>query len=279
MMRIIPTWLLILTVPLGAMAEERTFRFRYDVQNTTNRTVKAANLLAYVPSETAFQRLAAIRVDQPHQLEKSADGNRWVRVTLPTLPPHGQVRITVTATVDVPATPDQRAPGAETLAPSPQIQSEAPEIRAEAQRLRAKTALGTAKRVYGWIRREVAVLGFTARDRGARWTLLNRRGDCSDMAQLFVAIARAAGVHARYVSGYRVARSALVGPDGYHSWAEVYVGQRWLIADPQARVFDAEERARLATNIGGARTEGPLEGSYRFKVTDPTLSARMVGVR
>ena len=55
-----------------------------------------------------------------------------------------------------------------------------------------------------------------------------KRGDCTEHAVLFVALARAAGIPAKVCSG--LAYTSL-GNFQYHAWAEVYVGQ-WVAIDP-----------------------------------------------
>jgi transglutaminase-like putative cysteine protease len=65
----------------------------------------------------------------------------------------------------------------------------------------------------------------------ASQVLARRAGDCTEHALLFVALARAAGIPAREVSGL-----VYMGDDirrfGWHAWAEVDVGGRWLQVDP-----------------------------------------------
>lgn len=59
-------------------------------------------------------------------------------------------------------------------------------------------------------------------------TLRNRKGNCQSHARLYAALARAAGIPTRFVSGlvYVAGKGFL-----YHSWAESYAGQ-WLAVDP-----------------------------------------------
>ena len=68
--------------------------------------------------------------------------------------------------------------------------------------------------------------------------LRTRRGDCSEHARLFVALARAAGIPAREVTGL-----AWIGDDvrafGRHSWAEVELDGRWREVDPTGGVLPA----------------------------------------
>jgi transglutaminase-like putative cysteine protease len=65
----------------------------------------------------------------------------------------------------------------------------------------------------------------------ASQVLAEGRGDCSEGALLLVAMARALGLPAREVYGLVLASTEPLG-FGYHAWAEVAVGDRWLPVDP-----------------------------------------------
>ena len=57
-----------------------------------------------------------------------------------------------------------------------------------------------------------------------------RTGDCTEYTKLFIALARAAGVPAREISGLKYV-SDLMPAFAYHAWPEVYAG-RWVGLDP-----------------------------------------------
>jgi hypothetical protein len=128
-------------------------------------------------------------------------------------------------------------PTAEQLKPADKIESEAPEIRAQAELLRAgvknKEELVTvlASWTSSW-------LHDTLDDGGsAVESFKSRHGNCQTHARLYTALARAAGVSTRFVSG-------LVYVEGkgflYHSWAESFVGDRWIAVDPTYNQFPAD---------------------------------------
>ncbi|HEX4932170.1 MAG TPA: transglutaminase-like domain-containing protein, partial [Gemmatimonadaceae bacterium] len=82
-------------------------------------------------------------------------------------------------------------------------------------------------------------------------TLRSRRGDCNEHAQLFVALARAAGIPARTVSGV----IAIDGRFYYHAWAEVML-QRWVGVDPTLGQFPTDAtHLRLLTGGLAAQAE------------------------
>lgn len=67
----------------------------------------------------------------------------------------------------------------------------------------------------------------------ASWVLRNRQGVCDELTNLFIALNRALGIPARFVSGIAYTDSELF-PErwGFHGWAEVYFpGYGWVPFD------------------------------------------------
>lgn len=60
----------------------------------------------------------------------------------------------------------------------------------------------------------------------------NRTGDCTEHSQLFVTLARAAGLPAREVSGFVYGGDHDAPSLGGHAWVEVFVDGRWIGMDP-----------------------------------------------
>jgi transglutaminase-like putative cysteine protease len=111
------------------------------------------------------------------------------------------------------------------------------------------------------------------REDGAAWspavTWQKKCGACRDLAWLFVDVCRAAGVAARFVSGYE---DAVAGREEYdlHGWAEAYIpGGGWRGYDPARGLAVAQHHvpiAAAATPDGAA----PVTGSFRS--SGPTTS-------
>ena len=72
--------------------------------------------------------------------------------------------------------------------------------------------------------------------------LADRRGTCSEYAILLTALARAAGIPARYVGGYVYAH----GMFGGHAWTEVRIGDQWLALDAAIPARGPADAARIA---------------------------------
>lgn len=87
-----------------------------------------------------------------------------------------------------------------------------------------------------------------------------RAGVCQDFAHLFIAVARAMGVPARYVSGYIHAPDAATAAS--HAWAEAWVpGKGWVGYDATHPVRTSENHVRLA--VGRDYTDAaPTRGIY-----------------
>ncbi len=116
------------------------------------------------------------------------------------------------------------------LLPTENIQSNAPEIRSLARRL-TQNATNDFEKVAAlaiWVNENVEYdEGYADENKDALWVLKNRRGVCAEYTTLFIALARAIGIPARYAHVYAF------GKNGWesHAIAEVYVGDRWIPVD------------------------------------------------
>ncbi|HEY3586571.1 MAG TPA: transglutaminase family protein [Myxococcaceae bacterium] len=89
-----------------------------------------------------------------------------------------------------------------------------------------------------------------------------RAGVCQDFAHLFVAVARAMGIPARYVSGYLHLQGAGGATTASHAWAEGWVpGKGWIGYDATRPVRTSADHVRLA--VGRDYTDAaPTRGVY-----------------
>jgi Transglutaminase-like enzymes, putative cysteine proteases len=87
-------------------------------------------------------------------------------------------------------------------------------------------------------------------------------GVCQDFAHLFIAVARAMGVPARYVSGYIHVPGGAGSTSASHAWAEGWVpGRGWVGYDATHPVRTSENHVRLA--VGRDYTDAaPTRGIY-----------------
>jgi transglutaminase-like putative cysteine protease len=89
-----------------------------------------------------------------------------------------------------------------------------------------------------------------------------RAGVCQDFAHLFIAVARAMGVPARYVSGYIHLPGDKGATTASHAWGEAWVpGRGWIGYDATRPVRTSEHHVRLA--VGRDYTDAaPTRGIY-----------------
>ena len=95
--------------------------------------------------------------------------------------------------------------------------------------------------------------------------LRERRGVCQDFAHIMIAIARAWGVPARYVSGYMYHRGSRVRSeaDATHAWVEAYLPSLgWLGFDPTNNIPAAERHLRAAVGRDYADVP-PTRGTFK----------------
>ena len=92
-----------------------------------------------------------------------------------------------------------------------------------------------------------------------------RAGVCQDFAHLFIAVARAMGVPARYVSGYIHFPGEKGATTASHAWGEAWVqGKGWIGYDATRPVRTSEHHVRLAVGrdySDAAPTRGIYVGS------------------
>lgn len=102
-----------------------------------------------------------------------------------------------------------------------------------------------------WINGHLSYEPVSTAETTATDTYVGRAGVCRDYAHLMIALARSAGVPARFVSAYAW---QLVPPD-FHAVAEVWLGGRW-------HLIDATGLAPEASLIAIARTRDAVDASF-----------------
>ena len=151
------------------------------------------------------------------------------------------------------------------LQPSEGIESTAPEIISKSKELigSLKTDQERIQALATWT---ASWLEDSIDDGGtAVMAFSKKKGNCQTHAKLYTALARAAGIPTRFVSG-------LVSQDGtsflYHSWAESLLEGRWVAVDPTFNQVPADP-THLAFFEGNRLTDlSPLVGVIgKIKVT------------
>ncbi len=160
-----------------------------------------------------------------------------------------------------------------------------PEVRELARQLINKETdhLARVRRIFEWVVtniRYASEVEYCIMPRIVEKVLATRRGDCGGQALLFITLCRAAGIPARWVSGW------VVYPSGWnmHDWAEFYVEPYgWLPADP-SRGWREDDDPRVREFFFGnvdayrmvANSEicAPFDPPKRFWRSDPVDNQR-----
>ncbi len=217
------------------------------------------SLVAKAEPEEVARRLDQVdlfslsRVQLPAPLPQEVPGR--VRFVLRGLPPEfqkdddrqryaaagaGETALTVSARRPSAASPGRdaprRAPGVpkDLLEATPDVDWNAPQIRDLAAKVVGDTpgVYASSEKLVRFVYGRLEKAYGQSRDR-ATDVLRSGKGDCTEHALLFIALARAAGIPARGVHGLVYARYQDGVPALYwHAWAEVKSGDEWISVDP-----------------------------------------------
>ena len=234
--------------------------------------------LRLTPRVEPQQRVLNWQIDAPGRLQRFTDAYGNVTHTMVLTAPHDSIRVVVTGSVDIGAggaDPTDRDLSPLVFAVATPLTAADEPVREFAKRhLRNKDRpadyLALAESVCAAVAYESGITEVTST---AAHALEIGRGVCQDHAHLFIACCRAAGIPARYVSGY-------VDPGhsdqaASHAWAEVWIeGEGWVSVDVTHRVLAREQHCRLAIGrdylsaapVRGVRTGGGEE-SLRVQVS------------
>ena len=135
----------------------------------------------------------------------------------------------------------------------PLVEVNNPEIIALATRLRGSDTdpRKVAERINRWLYDSLQKK-ITVGVPDALNTLHTRSGDCNEHTQLYVALARAAGIPARVAAGL----AYLDGKFYYHAWPEIWL-ERWVAIDPTFGEFPADA-SHIRFTIGGLGKQAEL---------------------
>jgi transglutaminase-like putative cysteine protease len=203
---------------------------------------------------------------------RDAAGNTVSRFRVPLVP--DRVEFVVEAVVE------RVGPGADVLLPAAalsdprllrptQLTAADPAIRELAATMASPDRLATAERFCAYVYKTISYAhGVTSVATTAAEALAGGRGVCQDAAHVMIALCRAIGLPARYVSGH------LLGEGGTHAWVEVIVadaaGARTVAFDPSHGRRAGRDYLTIATGrdyTDVAPTSGTYVGAARGTLT------------
>ncbi len=215
-----------------------SFNLAYHLENplSGNAAVDVA-----IPPDTSLQKVYYEVINpKPQNVNIDADGN-WLATFM--LKPRERIDVTVKGSVQIFSGPRQfPKPADETLAknllPSDYWQTEDPDI------LKLASTLNTPKKIYDFVSTKLKYdydrVKPNAVRLGAKKALESpNNAICMEFTDLFIAIARAAGIPAREINGYAYTENKVIQPlslvaDVLHAWPEYWdkAKQTWIPIDP-----------------------------------------------
>lgn len=230
-----------------------------------------------LPPNTTYQEVLIERLDpKPARVYRDADGN-WLAEY--TLKPQENVDIKLAALVHVFAVPkpEPLSNPEQYLGSQKYWDAQDPEVKKLAQELK------TPENIYNYV---VETLSYNYEKvaeknvrAGAKKALLTpENAVCLEFTDLFIAIARAAGIPARAVEGYGYTENSRLRPlsvssDVLHAWPEYYDKARgtWIMVDPTwgnttggIDYFNSFDYEHIAFVIKGESSTYPIPaGGYK----------------
>ncbi|MEI6530262.1 MAG: S-layer homology domain-containing protein [bacterium] len=114
-------------------------------------------------------------------------------------------------------------------------ESDSSEIRDKANELAGSEddPRQAARRIYEFVGSYLNYNGYNPSEKGALEAFRSGEGDCTEFADLFVALCRARGIPARFLEGFTYVPGSFSHGDLTHDWAEILLPNgQWLPVDP-----------------------------------------------
>ncbi len=226
---------------VAAFGNFQTFDFSLDFE-LTNPNSRAAEASVAIPADTNYQRVSYTDINpRPTDITVDAEGN-WLATF--NLVPKQNLTVKATGQAHLLAEPTQTRPGLTAVARQQYLQStpywpsDNPQIKDLASKLKS------AKNIYNYVvntlkydydRAKPGVLR-----KGAVEALATPDSSiCTEFTDLFIAIARAAGIPTREVNGFAYTTDKRLRPlslvaDVFHAWPQYWDEgrQAWISVDP-----------------------------------------------
>ncbi|MCR4428335.1 MAG: S-layer homology domain-containing protein [Caldiserica bacterium] len=204
--------------------------------------------LATVPDVLPFQHVQEMNFfPQPNEFETDDNGNRFAIFHLEGILPGKEKEVKMEVLVEV--FPFSYYPDSETgslkyhtsgtdfirfTSPESFEESDSPEVQKKARELdQGEGFFETSLAIYNFVGKHLTYSGYNPQSSGALEALLSGEGDCTEFADLFVALERASGIPSRFVEGFVYSDWSGKREDITHDWAEVRLpGGIWLQVDP-----------------------------------------------
>lgn len=261
--------LLLFATPLLA-AESRTVDAVYTATLTGVPEARVLKVWIPLPQSTPWQEISDIEIDSPHEFAIKTEptyGNRYAYATIENARAGDlTVRVKFRArrnTILFDELPAVKATEEELKLNlrSNRLVSLSPRIRTMASDITKgkETPVAKARAIYDYLLENMKYdktnPGWGSGDSERACDV--KTGNCTDFHSLFMSLARSAGIPARFIIGFPMAKDA-TQVKGYHCWAEFYVdGIGWIPVDASDASKSSDRRIRefLFGNLDPNRLE------------------------
>jgi len=211
------------------------------IENHLNRDISGYLHRISMPVETAInQRLTSIRFDYPESLiyrNHIRGETRYVEFKVD-VPAQSKLTRQLKFNLDLFSYDYSNLPEGEVpspkgiyIKPRKYIESNSDPVILLSQKIRSQWA-GDEERLLAAFQVPQDILDYQVqKTRGALYAAVNRVGDCTEYAALFVALARSMGYPARVTSEFLFTSRKEFSQPNHHA-AEVYLNGRWIPVDP-----------------------------------------------
>jgi len=213
--------------------------YNFSVSGDTKRISLLVVLPETIPDKQKIHEIKCSR--KPLRIFKK-NGNRYAEFVF--MDPERRIDIEISVTAELfrydfitasrnnSKIPVNRAELSEFLKEESYIEKENEKIKETAKSIEGKNDLEIVRNIYRYVLDNMEYVLHGKKSFGAVKALRLKKGDCSEYADLFVALCRAREIPARVVSGYTV------NPDtktSKHNWVEVYLQKYgWVPFDPSS---------------------------------------------
>lgn len=227
------------------------YRVRYviDIKNANQPAIDYSLKfpLFFTKELPPYQKLSSMQVNSNRVHLLQTANNTTAVITFSRLEPgqsnHSEISYTFVNTAidyDLSSVTGSSIVDSQYLKAEPNIESTATPIITLAREITAgeNTFMEKAKRLFEYVNSNLEYVNWSDDPHSALQTLRRGRGSCDDYSLLYIALCRAVGIPARYVSGYRfnpreVHRREVELEPFAHAWVEInLLGKGWITVDP-----------------------------------------------
>jgi transglutaminase-like putative cysteine protease len=259
--------------------QEKSFRYSFYIENTTNQFIESASFQVFAPlKETPWQREIDLTANKPFTIKEDSLGNRQLSFKLNNIPPFGGVKVSVAAQLALASKANEFDDDKNKYLDQEKYISLNTQVVEKVLKgvERNGEADELSRKLYDWVVQNLDYTGYIAEDRGSEYALTMRKGDCTEYMYAFAALARSAEIPTKAVAGFVVDENKKILSSGdYHNWAEFYDDGVWHIADPQRQQFKTTDVPYVAFRYISDTEDNPVSTSQRFMAFDPRLRVRM----